>query len=49
MTTTHIVNLVLAVGIVAALAAVCRIAFVVAGHRPAATAERAETKDRLAA
>lgn len=49
MTTTHIVNLVLAVGIVAALAAVCRIAFVVAGHRPAATADRADAKDRLAA
>ena len=47
MTTAHILNLLLAVGIVGALAAVCRIAFLVAGHRRAAV-ERQED-ERLAA
>lgn len=48
MTTTHIVNLVLAVGIVTALAAVCRLAFVAAGRRPAA-ADQTTDERRLAA
>lgn len=47
MTTTHIVNLILAVGIVAGLTAVCRIAFLVAGDRPA-SGER-QVDERLAA
>ena len=34
MTTTHIVDLVLAVLIVTTLAGVCRLAFLVAGHLP---------------
>jgi hypothetical protein len=47
MTTTHILNLVLAAGIVGSLAAVCRIAFLVAGHRPAVAERPAD--ERLAA
>jgi hypothetical protein len=49
MTTTHILNLILALGIVVSLAVVCRIAFVVAGHRPATVERDAATDERLAA
>jgi hypothetical protein len=49
MTTTHILNLVLAGGIVVSLAAVCRIAFLVAGHRPASGKQRKDDVERLAA
>jgi hypothetical protein len=48
MTTTHILNLVLAISIVSGLAAVCRVAFLVAGHLPASTEQRAGER-RLAA
>lgn len=47
MTTTHLLNLLLAVGIVAGLAAACRVAFLVAGHRPTTAERRAD--ERLAA
>jgi len=47
MTTTHILNLVLAAGIIGGLAAICRIAFLVAGQRPAPAERRAD--ERLAA
>ena len=48
MTTTHILNLVLAAAIIGGLAAICRIAFLVAGHRPA-PAEPQAADERLAA
>ena len=45
MTTTHSMNLIAAIFIVATLAGVCRLAFVLAGHRYATVIARDERSD----